>query len=332
LGIVLVFGAAAAAENFYAGKTVRLIVGSSPGGGFDAYARIIARHIGKYIPGHPATLVQNMPGAGNLIAANYMFNKAKPDGLTIGHFVGQLILQQALGREGIKFDGRQFEWIGVVTPDYNACVLSKSSGVDTIQEWLAATQPVKLGGMGPGTSLSDMPRLLHALLGLPIQLIEGYGGAARVRLAVEKGEVQGGCWNVDVIRRFWADRLASGEVKIVVQASIVKHPDIPDVPSVMEFARTDEDRQLLRVATQNTAKVLRSFSLPPGTPKERVELLRKAFMATMKDPEFLAETKKAGLVIDPISGQEVAGLVDEFFELKPEYVTKLKKILVPGKP
>lgn len=317
------------AEDFYKGKTVRFIVGSSPGGGFDAYARLIARHIGKHIPGNPATLVTNMPGAGNLIAANYMYNKAKPDGLTVGHWVGQLILQQALGRKGVQFDGRKFEWIGVPTPSYNGCVFSKASGITSIDEWLAARKPVKMGGMAPGTSLSDLPRLINAILGAPVRLVEGYGGAATVRLAMEKGEVSGGCWNPDIIIRFWRERLAKGEFNIVLQAGPGKYHELPNVPNVMDYAKTEEQRQLLRVAVLNTSSILRAFSLPPGTPKERVELMRGGFMATMKDPQLLAEAKKARLLIDPIPGAQVDEFVAEFFELKPELKVKLKEVLLP---
>ena len=178
LGIALIAmtATAASAADFYKGKTVRIIVGSSPGGGFDTYARLVGRHIGKHIPGAPRTLVTTMPGAGNLIAANFMYNKAKPDGLTVGHWVGGLVLSQALGLKGVKFDARKFEWIGVPKPSYIACVVAKDSGITNMDDWMASKKRLKMGGMAPGSSISDIPRLLERLTGVPLHLIEGVRG------------------------------------------------------------------------------------------------------------------------------------------------------------
>ena len=330
LGIALIAmtATAASAEDFYKGKTVRIIVGSAPGGGFDAYARLVARHIGKHIPGAPRTLVANMTGAGNLIAANYMYNKAKPDGLTIGHWVGTLVLQQALGNKRVQFDARKFEWITVPKPSYTACVVAKDSGIANMDQWLAAKQPLKLGGMGPGSSISDIPRLVRTITGVPLKLVEGYGGAARIRLAIEKREVFGGCWSPDVILSYWPKKIR-GELNFVVQVGVGRHPRLPDVPNILELAKTEEQRQFAGVVGRNAHEILRAFSLPPGTPKDRVELLRKAFADAFKDPELLAEAKKSRLIINPIPGTRVAQAVNEFFELDAEVMTRLKNILVP---
>ena len=329
-GIVMavVAATAASAEDFYKGKTIRIIVGSAPGGGFDTYARLVGRHIGKHIPGSPRTLVTSMTGAGNLIAANYMYNKAKPDGLTIGHWVGTLVLQQVLGNKRVQFDARKFEWITVPKPSYTACIVANDSGITNFEQWLAAKQPLKLGGMGPGSSISDIPRLVGAITPVPYQLIEGYGGAARIRLAIEKREVFGGCWSPDVILSFWPKRIP-GELNFVVQVGVGRHPRLAGVPNIVELAKTAEQRQLANVVGRNAHEILRAFSLPPGTPKDRVELLRKAFAATFKDPALLAEAKKANLIINPIPGTRVVEAVNEFFELDPELMVKLKNILVP---
>jgi tripartite-type tricarboxylate transporter receptor subunit TctC len=327
LTFALYSSAAAFGQDFYNGKTVRFVVGSPPGGGFDIYTRTIARHIINHIPGNPTTIVENMPGAGNLVCANYMYNRANPDGLTIGHCTAVLILQQVLGQKGIQFDARKFEWIGVPAPAQQACVLSKSSGVTNINEWFMSKRPLKLGGQAPGTLISDLPRLMSALLGLPIHLVEGYGGSNPIRLAVEAGELDGGCWTTDVIIKYWRQQLSKGDLNIVLQANTKKHPALPTVPNVMDFAKTPEDRQLIRTV-QNAQEVLFSYSSPPGTPRERYTILRHAFMATMKDPAFLAEAKKTELAIDPSDGERVATLVDEIFALKPDLVTKLKNILI----
>ncbi|MCY4441363.1 MAG: tripartite tricarboxylate transporter substrate-binding protein [Deltaproteobacteria bacterium] len=331
LGIALIAmtaTAALAADDFYKGKTVRIIVGSAPGGGFDAYARLVGRHIGKHIPGAPRTLVTSMTGAGNLIAANYMYNRAKPDGLTIGHWVGTLVLQQVLGNKRVQFDARKFEWITVPKPSYTACVVAKDSGITTMDQWLAAKQPLKLGGMGPGSSISDIPRLVESITGVPLKLVEGYGGAARVRLAIEKREVFGGCWSPDVILSYWPKSIP-GELNFVVQVGVGRHPRLPDVPNILELAKSEDQRQFAGVVGRNAHEILRAFSLPPGTPKARVELLRKAFAATFKDPELLAEAKKANLIINPIPGPRVVQAVNEFFALDAELLARLKGILVP---
>ncbi len=320
---------AASAEDFYKGKTVRIIVGSAPGGGFDTYARLVARHIPKHLPGAPNTLVTSMTGAGNLIAANYMYNKAKPDGLTIGHWVGTLVLQQVLGNQRVQFDARKFEWITVPKPSYTACVVARDSGVTSMDQWLAASKPLKLGGMGPGSSISDIPRLVGSITGVPIHLIEGYGGAARIRLAIEKREVFGGCWSPDVILSYWPKQVPAGELNFVVQVGVGRHPRLPDVPNLLEYAKNDAERQLAGVVGRNAHEILRAFSLPPGTPKDRVELLRKAFADTFKDPELLAEAKKAKLIINPVPGPRLVEAVNEFFHLDAELMARLRQILVP---
>lgn len=321
-----------AAEEFYKGKTVRFIVGFAPGGGFDVYARTIARHIGKHIPGKPTTVVDNMTGAGSLIAANYIYNQAKPDGLTLGHWIGGLIVQQAIkASEGIKFDARKFEWVGLVVNDNPACVLTKASGINTLDRWFASKEPIKIGVTGAGSDTHYVPSILKAALGLPAQLVEGYKGTADIRLAADSGELHGGCWAWESLKPTWRKGLETGDVKPIIQAVPKKHPDLSDVPNAIDYAKTDEARLLLQAGIHNTSAINRSFSLAPGTPKERVRVLQKAFMETMKDPEFLAETRKSQLDINPLPGDEVAKIVASFFELKPDIVNKLTEILAPRK-
>jgi tripartite-type tricarboxylate transporter receptor subunit TctC len=191
---------AASADDFYKGKTIRIVVGFSAGGGFDTYARAIARHMSKHIPGQPAIVVENMTGAGSLIAANHVYKVAKPDGLTIGHFIGGLFLGQVLGQKGIEFDARKFEYLGAPITDHVVCAMTKASGITSVENWMASKTPVKMGGIAPGTSTPDnATRILKAAVGLPIQLVTGYKGTAEVRLAAESGEVAGGCWGWDSV-------------------------------------------------------------------------------------------------------------------------------------
>jgi tripartite-type tricarboxylate transporter receptor subunit TctC len=323
--------AASADQDFYKGKTIRVIVGFAAGGGFDVYARTIVRHMPKYIPGNPTMIVDNMAGAGSRLAANYLYKASAPDGLTIGNFIGSLLLQQILGDQGIEFDGRKFEWLGAPVMDDTACALTRASGVTTIDQWFAAKKPVKLGGEAPGANDSDVPRMLTATLGLPIQLIEGYKGTSNIRLAAEAGEVDGGCWTWASIRSTWKKGIDSGLVNVVLQVNAKKAPDLPNVPNAVDYAKTQETKQLIEAGIHAPSAILRAYALPPGTPKDRLNTLREAFMATMKDKDFIMEISKANLDLQPLTGPEVDGTVRKLFQLDSAMVAKLKEILVPKK-
>lgn len=317
-----------AQELFYKDKAIRIIVGASAGGGYDTYSRTIARHMGKHIPGNPSFIVENMPGAGFLIAANHIYKVAKPDGLTIGHFIGGLFLQQFLSlRPGIEFDSKKFEYIGVPTQDHYVIGLSKNLGITSLGQWLSSKTVVKLGGVGPGSATDDIPKVLMATIGLPAQLVTGYKGTAPIRLAFHGGEVQGVCNAWESFKATWTNEVESGELVIVAQAIAKPHPDLPKVPLVIDFAKTDEARKLIRAIVHTVGPAARPYLLPPGTPKDRVQILRKAFMETMADPEFLAEAKKARLDINPLDGAELEGNVREVFDLDPDLVPKAREIL-----
>lgn len=317
----------AAAQSFYEGKTVRIIVGLAPGGGFDTYARVIARHIGRHVPGNPTFVVENMTGAGSLIAANHVFKVAKPDGLTVGKFNGALMLGQVLGQPGIEFDARKFEFIGAAVKEDVACAMTKASGITSLEKWAASPVPVKLGGTAPGASPDNTARILRAALGLPIQLVAGYKGTAEIRLAADGGEVAAGCWSWESMRATWRSGLDAGEVVPVLQATGRPFPDLPNIPLAINLAKSDEARRLIQIGIQNSGAFARPFLLPPGTPKERVQILRKGFQDALKDPAFLAEAQKAKLTLDPLTGEELERLVAEIFTLDPALVAKLKDIL-----
>src|SRR5262245_12872682 len=295
----------AGAQSFYEGKTVRIIVGLAPGGGFDTYARVVARHIGRHVPGNPTFIVENMTGAGSLIAANHVFKVAKPDGLTVGKFNGALMLGQVLGQPGIEFDARKFEFIGAAVKEDVACAMTKASGITSVEKWAASPVPVKLGGTAPGASPDNTARILKAALGLPIQLVAGYKGTAEIRLAADGGEVAGGCWSWESMRATWRNGLDAGEVLPILQATGRPFPDLPNVPLAINLAKSEEARRLIQIGIQNSGAFARPFLLPPGTPKERVQILRKAFQDTLKDPAFLAETQKAKLTLDPVTGEDL---------------------------
>ena len=320
--------AAVAEQDFFRGKTIRIVVGFAAGGGFDAYARIIARHMGRHIPGNPAMLVDNMTGAGSRVAANYLF-RAPADGLVIGNFIGSLVLQQIMGDKGIEFDGRRFEWLGAPVQDENVCALTKASGINSLDDWFAAKKPVKLGGEAPGANDSDTPRVLKAALGLPIQLIEGFKGTSNIRVAAEAGEIDGGCWTWASIRTTWSNGLESGMVKAIIQVNSKKAADIPDVPNAIDFAKSADARVLIDSGIHAPSAILRAYALPPGTPKNRLEVLRNAFNTTTTDGEFLAEMKKSKLEINPLSGTEVDSVVKKLFQTDAKSVAKIREVLVP---
>lgn len=330
VALVAVFGSALAAEaqtRFFEGKTIRIVVGFSAGGGFDTYSRAIARHLGRHVPGHPTVIVENMTGAASLIAANHAYKVAKPDGLTIVNFHGNQVLGQLLGREGIEFDVRKFQWLGTPMRDNAVCALTRASGVTTLEQWMAAKTPVKLGGVGPGDTPHDVARILPVALGLPIQLVRGYKGTAEIRLAAESGELAGGCWQWESIKVTWRKALDAGEINVVLQITPRPHPELPRVPVASTLAKTEEARQLLHAGIVVPTGISRVYALPPATPADRVQVLRAAFGATLRDPQFVAEAQKAKLDIDPMSGEELARVVDELFKLDTAVVTKLKGIL-----
>lgn len=319
----LAYGAA----PFYEGKAIRIIVGTSPGGGYDTYTRVIARHFGKYIPGNPTIIVDNMPGAGGLVAANHLFKVAKPDGLTVGHFVGGQFLQQLLGRPGIEFDALKFEYIGVPAQDNFVFGVAKTTGITSAEQWLAAKTAVKFGAIAAGDGTYDTSKVVEVALGLPIQIVSGYKGTAPIRLAFNSGEVGGLSNSWQSFRSTWRKELETGEVMIVLQLSAKPHPDLPKVPLAMNLAKTDESRKLIQAVAQAHGAAVRPYVLPPGTPKDRVDILRKAFMEAVKDPELLNEAGKANLEINPGSGEELERNVRELLRLEPSVVARLKEIL-----
>ncbi|OGP28495.1 MAG: hypothetical protein A2038_12695 [Deltaproteobacteria bacterium GWA2_57_13] len=326
--MVCVPGISAAPSDFYEGKTIRIIVGFSPGGGYDALARMLSRHMPKYIPGRPTIIVENMTGAGSLLAANHIFKVAKPDGLTFGHFSGGFAYSQVMGQPGIEFDVRKFVFVGAVARDESAIALTKASGITSMDRWFTAKTPVKLGTTGPGAFGTDnVIKVIKAALNLPIQIISGYKGTADMRLAVESGEIDGTTWGWDSMRGTWQKAIQSGAVKIVLQAVPKPFPDLPQVPLAIDFAKTADAKQLIEFGIHYPSKITKTLALPPGTPSDRGQILRKALQQTVKDPEFIAEADKAKIGLAPVTAEEMRNIVEGIFNLDPAVLAKLKTIL-----
>lgn len=314
------------AAPYYEGKTIRIIVGFSAGGGFDTYSRLIGRHWSRHIPGAPSIVVENMPGAASLVAANHVYNVAKPDGLTILNFHGNQVINQIIGKPGIEFDARKFEYIGIPTQDNVACAFAKSSGITSFDALRNAKTPVKLGGVAPGDTTYNTGKLLIAALKLPIQLVAGYKGTAEIKLAAEAGEVAGGCWQWESIKSIWRQGLDSGNVAVILQVNAKPHPELAKVPNAIDHAPNENAKLLLKYGGHDPAMITRPYALGPGTPKDRVQILRKAFTETLKDPDFIADAKKSRLDTDPLTGEEVEKIVHQLFKMDPALVNQLKEI------
>ena len=317
-------------HEFYNGKAVRIVVGYAPGGGYDFYARVIARHMGKHIPGHPTFIVENMPGAGSLVSANHLFKIAKADGLTIGHFNGSLFQLKAMGQKEIEFDSTKFEYVGSVAKVDVTCGFSKASGIDNVEKWLAAKTSPRMGATAPGTGGHDVSRILNATLGLPMQMVLGYKSTGDMRVAMERGELNGLCTGWESFKSLWKQSIESGDLVMVLQALPKPHADLPKVPVAINLAKTEEARELIQVGIHNVTAISRPFILPPRTPKERVQLLRKAFTATMSDAEFLSDAEKSNLDLSPLSGEELEKNIHALLKASPALLAKLKQIVSPN--
>ena len=318
----------ARAQDFFKDKTLTFIVGYSPGGTYDQYTRLLARHIGKHVSGSPTRVVENMPGAGGIIAANHLYNRVKPDGLTVAAWASPLILQQIMGNEATKFDARKVGWLGIPGPYDTACHFNQQSGIKTVDDWFAAKRPLKIASIGPGTSLSDVPKLLKAALNLPLEMVEGYKGGAEARLADESGEVDGLCASWQATKVSWRSQMETGKIHVVLQATLKSHPELKKVPLAINYAKTEEARTLLRVA-DNVHVYQFPFSTAPGTPPDRLQVLQQAFVKTLRDPELITEAKKADLEIAPIDGPTTAKTFNGLYELPPTLIARLKELLIP---
>jgi len=314
----------------YKDKTVTIIVGYSPGGSFDLYARVLARYIGRYLPGNPTRIVENMTGAGGIIAANHLYNRVKPDGFIIGAWASPLILQHVMGNEAVQFDGRRFGYLGIPSEYDTVCTFNQQSGITKMDDWINAKRPQKISTIGPGTSTSDIPKLLKAALNLPMDVIDGYKGGADARLAVESGEVDGYCGSWGTLETVWRAAYESKKIVPVLQVAPKSQSKYKNFPLANSYAKTEEARELIKVADDvHGAQFV--FSVPPGMAKDRLELLQRAFVRTFKDPDLLGEAKRSQLDVAPVDGPTITKTLMGLYDLKPATIAKLKDILLPKK-
>jgi tripartite-type tricarboxylate transporter receptor subunit TctC len=313
--------AAQTPEQFYKGKQIELAIGYPPAGSNDIYARLLARHIGKHIPGNPTVVPQNRPGAGSFLTLGYVYNVAPKDGTVIGIGAPTAPLDEKLGTQGVRFKSAEFNWIGRIDSLINMVFLWHTSPVKTIED--AFKTEAKLSGTGVGSTVSIYPTVMNNVLGTKFKLIMGYKGSNDAQLAVERGEVEGHSTSWTAVKVAHPDWRPDKKINVVVQFSVKRHPEMADVPTVVELARNDEQRQILR-AVVNAAEIGTAFFTTPGAPPDRVEALRRAFDATMKDPEFLAEADRTKLTVGPLAGEDLQKLVAEVSGLTPELTEKVK--------
>ncbi len=324
----------ARAEDFYQGKTVRFIVGQAPGGGYDTYVRTIARHINKHIPGQPSIIVENMEGAGSLISANYVYRQASKDGLTVVIFNNSLVVQSALGDPRIKIDFRKLGWVGAPSVGVPVCMVMGFTGLKTLDDVLKTKLPLKVGATRAGSAGYDMPLILNETLGTKFEVISGFSGTATTRVALQKREINAFCsqWeSMRVTARAMLD--AEGDDKLIpfVMGGRWDDPEVKDLPLLKDVIKDPKKYAIYR-AWASQMDFQRPLTVAPGTPKDRLTILRRALAETLKDPELLEDAKKSKLVITAVSGEKTEKLVDEVLSMSPQAKASLSFLVrKPGK-
>jgi tripartite-type tricarboxylate transporter receptor subunit TctC len=326
LTVTMVGAYAQSPADFYKGKTVDMMIGYSVGGGYDVYARLLSRHFGNHIPGNPVVTPKNMEGAGSLRLANWLYNVAPRNGTVVGTIGRGTGFDPLFGHKAAKFDGNKFNWIGSANDEVSVCVVWNGRTKVTKFEDLL-THELNVGGTGSAADTDQFPRIINGVLGTKMRIVTGYPGGNDVNLALERGEVDGRCgWSWSSVVSTRANWLKEKKITVLMQLSLEKHPDLPDVPLITELAKNDEQRALLRLIFARQA-LGRPFVAPPDVPADRVAALRTGFMDSMKDKQFLAEADKAQLEITPVSGDAVQKLVAEIYQTPPEIVKKAADIL-----
>jgi tripartite-type tricarboxylate transporter receptor subunit TctC len=330
LGLAAMAGAipAAAQSDFYKGKTVEVIISTGVGGGLDTNGRIVARHLGNHIPGNPTVVSKNMPGAGHIRAANYVFSQAPKDGTTIGTFIPIFVMAQVLERsKSIQFNPANFQWLVSTSSSNSTVYVWHTTGVKTLED--AMQKQVLMGGTGVGSYNIIYPTVLNSVVGTKFRLVTGYPSTTEIAIAMERGEVQGRAGNnFNSLTSEHGEWLKTGKINLLAQVGLERDPDFPNVPLIMEYAKTDEDRQILRFFSTDVV-IGRPFVTSPGVPAERIAILRQAFDRMLKDPAFRDDAKKSGIDISPVAGAAIQTIVTDFMNTPANIVAKAKAAMEP---
>jgi tripartite-type tricarboxylate transporter receptor subunit TctC len=308
----------------YTGKSVQMVIGFGPGGGYDLWARTVARHIGRHLPGQPNVIAQNMPGAGSFIAANHIYSVAPKDGTAIGIIARDAALGPLTGAAGARFDATKLSWIGSPTTETNICIAYQTAQVKNVQDLF--NKELILGDTGPGTGTRAYPKALAGILGLKFKLVGGFQSSSNVFLAMERGEVEGICESLDSVVNRKPDWIPSGKIRILFQGGATPSPELRDVPFILDFARSTEDRRALEFLYAGQG-IGRPFVAPPDLSPERLKVLRDAFSATMRDAEFLADAKRQKLDVEPVSGEQLAALIRKIYATPPAIVERVGNLV-----
>jgi tripartite-type tricarboxylate transporter receptor subunit TctC len=318
-------GHAQDAAAFYKGKTVELYIGYSAGGAYDLYARLLARYMPRHIPGNPTVVPKNMAGAGSLLLANWLYNVAPKDGTAFGIIGRGTGFDPILGNKRAQFDGTKFNWLGSANNEVSVCVAWHTAGVSNFNELL--TRELVVGGTGASADTDQFPKITNGVLGTKFKVVTGYPGGNDISLAMERGEVQGRCgWSWSSVKATHQNWYDERKIHLLVQLALDRHEDLPNVPLVVDLAKSDEQRKILELIFARQV-MGRPFLAPPGLPGDRAAVLRKAFMDTMKDTEFLAAADKAKMEITPVDGEKVGNLVKDLYATPKEISNKAAALL-----
>lgn len=314
--------------DFYKGSTIKLISSSGNSSGYTVWARLIGEALPRHLPGAPSVVVQSMIGAGGLLLTNYMYNVAPKDGSTIAAVPREAPGLSIMHGDGVKYDSLKFNWLGSPTGETNICVASGVSPFKSVQDLYKA--PLIVGTTGAGTGMHIFPVALDALLGLKFKTIDGYKDTGLILLAIDRGEIQGSCQSAETLLRSRGEDIRSGKWRVLLQAGLKPDPEFPDVPFVLDLAKTDEQRQALRLLYTGQA-IGRPYLAPPGISTDRVKALRKAFTDIFADPQFLADVKKQGYSMDPVSGEEMMSILQDLAKTPKPIMEKVSALIRPPK-
>ncbi|MBI3013990.1 MAG: hypothetical protein HYY65_02745 [Candidatus Tectomicrobia bacterium] len=313
-------------KPFYQGKTLTIVVGYAAGGGYDLYARILARHIGRHIPGEPTVIVRNVPGAGSRVAINQLYAETKPDGLTIATFDRDAYTSQLLKHAGILYDLRKLSWIGSASSELSVLQVRTDAGIRSPQDLFTLKSPLIVGDTGVGSSPYVQSRGVETALGLQFKHVTGYKGSSEVAIAIERGEVQAVVGSINSLQTRRPHWLKQGLIRIVLQMTEERRPNLPDVPAAGELAKDEKGRQLIAASVAGN-EWARPYAGPPGMPADRLQILRKALAETLKDPKFLAEAKQQKLELeDPMTGEQVEKKMKQVLEMPPDVLENFKRL------
>jgi len=330
---VLALGVAQTAQaqqvaDFFRGKTINLSIGYTSGGGYDLNARVLAKHMGRHIPGNPTVVPQNMPGAGSLRLANFLYSVAAKDGTALGMIGRGMAMEPLIGASQPQYDARRFTWLGSVSDQVSLCATWHTSPVKSWQDML--TTPFTVGGEGSGSDPDMFTTMIRNLFGVKVRLVSGYPGGPEINLAMERGEVDGRCgWSWSSIKITKPEWLAGKKINLLLQMALHKSRDLPEVPLILDLARDERDRQILRLVLARQ-QMGWPFLAPPDLPADRAQALRQAFDATMRDAEYLAEAKQRALDVNPMTGAEIDQLVGELYRTSPDIIAATKSVIAEG--